>query len=90
MGLYLGLAPKAGLVPSVILAQLPVKGKDQMTCHNCRNLCQRYGKDRNGYQRWQCLQCGKVFVEPHERPFEAMYTGSEKGFMALKLLLGSV
>jgi IS1 family transposase/transposase-like protein len=58
-----------------------------MTCHNCRNLCRRYGKDRNGYQRWQCLECEKVFVEPHERTFDTMYTRPEPGLMALKLLL---
>ena len=58
-----------------------------MTCHNCRNLCRKYGRDRNRYQRWQCLQCSKVFVEPHERPFEGMYTRAEPGLMALKLLL---
>jgi transposase-like protein/IS1 family transposase len=58
-----------------------------MTCHNCRNICRKYGKDRNGFQRWQCLQCTKVFVEPHERPFESMYTRAEPGLMALKLLL---
>ena len=25
-----------------------------MTCHNCRTECQRFGKHRNGLQRYQC------------------------------------
>ncbi len=30
-----------------------------MTCHNCRIECKRHGKDRKGYQRYQCHQCRK-------------------------------
>jgi transposase-like protein/IS1 family transposase len=87
VGLYLGLAPKAGLVPTVILAHCPKKGKTKMTCHNCRVECRHYGKHRNGLQRWQCATCGKTFTEPHQRPFDQMYTSQERGLLAVKMLL---
>ncbi len=58
-----------------------------MTCHNCRIECRRFGKHRNGLQRFQCATCGKTFTEPHERPFEQMYTEQDRGLLALRLLL---
>jgi transposase-like protein/IS1 family transposase len=58
-----------------------------MTCHNCRRMCRRYGKDRSGLQRFQCAACGKTFTEPHERPFGEMHTGQDRGMLALRLLL---
>ncbi len=58
-----------------------------MTCHNCRIECRRYGKHRNGLQRYHCLTCGKTFTEPHERPFDNMRTGAASGTLALKMLL---
>jgi transposase-like protein len=45
-----------------------------MTCHNCRIECRRFGKHRNGLQRYRCAQCSKTFTEPHERPLDAMTT----------------
>ena len=58
-----------------------------MTCHNCRAQCRHYGKHRNGLQRYQCASCGKTFTEPHERPFDTMYTGQERGLLALRMLM---
>lgn len=58
-----------------------------MTCHNSRIECKRNGKHRNGLQRYRCGQCNKTFTEPHERPFESMYTSADKGLLALQLLL---
>jgi transposase-like protein/IS1 family transposase len=58
-----------------------------VTCHNCRTECQRFGKDRKGFQRFRCKQCSKTFSEPHESPLEGMYLPVEKAEMVLKLLL---
>jgi transposase-like protein/IS1 family transposase len=58
-----------------------------VTCHNCRVECRRYGKHRNGLQRYQCQQCKQTFTEPHERFFDNMYTRAENGLLALRLLL---
>ncbi len=58
-----------------------------MTCHSCRIEAKKFGKHRNGLQRYRCNQCKKTFTEAHERPFEAMYTPADKGLLALQLLL---
>ena len=58
-----------------------------MTCHNCRIECRRYGKHRNGFQRYRCQQCRKTFTEAHERPLDAMTTRLDKAIQILKLLV---
>ncbi|MDP2996497.1 MAG: hypothetical protein Q8N47_03350 [Bryobacterales bacterium] len=57
-----------------------------MTCHSCRIECRRFGKHRNGIQRYRCHQCRKTFTEPHERLFDGMYLAEEKAELALRLL----
>ena len=34
-----------------------------MTCHNCQSQCKRFGKHRNGLQRFRCNQCSKTYTE---------------------------
>jgi len=58
-----------------------------MTCHNCRVECARFGRHRNGLQRYRCGQCQKTFTEPHERPLDGMYTTLEDGCDVLQLLV---
>ena len=59
-------------MPTVILALAPEKGKDQMTCHNCRIEMVKAGfYGRNKVQRFKCQQCGKRFAEPQERPLDS-------------------
>jgi transposase-like protein/IS1 family transposase len=58
-----------------------------VTCHNCRIECKRKGRDRKGNQRYQCHQCSKTFLEPHEKPLDGMYLPMEKAEMVLRLLL---
>ncbi len=58
-----------------------------MTCHNCRTECQRFGKHRNGLQRFRCRQCSKTFTEPHADPLDGMYLPLDKAEMVLRLLL---
>jgi len=52
-----------------------------MTCPICKTECKRFGKHRNGLQRFRCRQCGKTFTEPHER------TLAPEAILALTLLL---
>ena len=42
-----------------------------MTCHNCRIEAVKAGKGRNQVQRYKCQQCGKRFIQPQPKPFEA-------------------
>ena len=61
-----------------------------MTCHNCRIECKRFGKHRNGLQRFRCAQCSKTFTEPHERPLDEMRLAVAKAETILKLLVEGV
>ena len=58
-----------------------------MTCHNCRIEARRFGKHRNGLQRFRCAQCGKTYTEAHEKPLEGMTTPQDKALLALRLLV---
>ncbi len=58
-----------------------------MTCHYCRTTCKRFGRHRNGLQRFRCNQCRKTFTEEHERPLDEMRLPVDKAVSVLKLLL---
>ncbi len=61
-----------------------------MTCHSCRIEAKKFGKHRNGLQRFRCNQCSKTFTEPHERPLDDMRLPMAKAEMILKLLVEGV
>ena len=58
-----------------------------MTCHYCRLACKRFGKHRNGLQRFRCNQCHKTFTEDHDRPLDEMRLPLAKAESILQLLL---
>ncbi|MCU1300234.1 MAG: helix-turn-helix protein [Candidatus Sulfotelmatobacter sp.] len=58
-----------------------------MTCHNCQSTCNRFGKHRNGLQRYRCSQCRKTFTEDHTRPLVGMRLPLDKAESILKLLV---
>lgn len=58
-----------------------------MTCHNCGIEAKKFGKYRNGLERFRCVQCGKTFTEARERPFDAMIIDPEKAMLALRMLV---
>lgn len=58
-----------------------------MTCHYCRAACKRFGKHRNGLQRYRCNQCHKTFTEEHERPLDEMRLPIDRAVSVLQLLL---
>lgn len=58
-----------------------------MTCHNCQSLCRKFGKHRNGLQRYRCNRCRKTFTEDHVRPLTEMRLPMEKAAMILRLLV---
>lgn len=58
-----------------------------MTCHSCLIDCQRFGKHRNGLQRFRCNRCGKSYTEPHERETSAeRRLITSDGLLAVKLI----
>ncbi len=59
-----------------------------MNCPHCGNASKRFGKHRNGLQRYRCLACGKTFTEEHERGFRVEdYLKDPRGLMALRMLV---
>jgi uncharacterized phage-associated protein len=43
-----------------------------VACHDCQSNCNRFGKHRNGLQRYRCSQCRRTFTEDHTRPLGEM------------------
>lgn len=58
-----------------------------MKCQNCQIECRRFGKHRNGLQRFRCGQCGRTYTEQHERLFGDMTVPEDKALLAIQLLL---
>jgi transposase-like protein len=58
-----------------------------MTCFDCQTECRRFGKHRNGLQRFQCPEYHKTYTEEHEKPLGSMTVPMEKAVLALKLLI---
>jgi transposase-like protein/IS1 family transposase len=58
-----------------------------VTCHYCRTTCKRFGKHRNGLQRFRCNQCSKTFTEDHNTPLDDMRLPMDKAVSILKLLV---
>ncbi len=58
-----------------------------MTCHSCRIQCKRFGKHRNGLQRYRCNQCHTTFTEEHAQPLDDMRLPLDRAENILRLLL---
>jgi transposase-like protein/IS1 family transposase len=58
-----------------------------VTCHNCQTACKRFGKHRNGLQRYRCSLCRKTFTEEHARPLNDMRLSLNKATAILQLML---
>jgi transposase-like protein/IS1 family transposase len=59
-----------------------------MTCTACGGESKRFGRHRNGLQRYRCLSCSKTFTEEHKPAFRIEdYLFTDQGRMAIKLLL---
>ena len=63
------------------------EAKATMTCTECNLDCLRFGKHRNGLQRFRCPGCKKTYTEQHERPLGEMTVPMDKATLAIKLLL---
>ncbi len=58
-----------------------------MTCPTCNAQTKKFGKDRNGLQRFRCLSCKKTFLEPHKRPLDDMRLPIEKAVSVIQHLV---
>ena len=59
----------------------------KMNCPKCETRCKRFGKHRNGLQRYRCNHCRKTYTEEHKRPLGAMTVPLGKATLALQLLI---
>lgn len=58
-----------------------------MNCPTCQSESKRFGKHRNGLQRFRCLACKKTFTEEHKTAFRIEeYLNEPRGVMAIQLL----
>ena len=58
-----------------------------MNCQECNIGCKKFGKHRNGLQRFRCPQCGKTYTEDHARLFAPMIVPEDKALLAIQLLI---
>jgi transposase-like protein/IS1 family transposase len=63
------------------------KAEKTMKCENCNIECRRFGKHRNGLQRFRCAQCGRTYTEEHTRLFGSMTVPEDKALLAVQLLI---
>jgi transposase-like protein len=61
-----------------------------MTCPACGVPCKKFGKDRYGYQRYRCRQCGKILTESHRDHIRGSYLSMNKAAHILHLLVEGV
>lgn len=58
-----------------------------MDCPLCTSPCRKFGKHRNGLQRFRCNQCQRTFTEEHTRPLDEMRLPFEKALLVLQMLV---
>jgi transposase-like protein/IS1 family transposase len=63
------------------------KTVETMTCEACQVSCQRFGKHRNGLQRFRCPACKTTYTEAHKPALEGSYIPQEKVVLVLRLLI---
>jgi len=57
-----------------------------VTCPKCNSECRLFGKNRNGSQRFQCVECKRTFSE-RRKALDGMYTNLDATAYVLHLLV---
>jgi transposase-like protein/IS1 family transposase len=76
--------PNAGL-DNCILPRFAAKGEMAMNCPKCGESAAKFGKTRDGQQRYRCPDCRRTFSEP--KPLAGLSTDPKKAAFVLSLLL---
>src|SRR5437868_6117014 len=58
-----------------------------MTCHNCQTECKRFGKTRQGHQRFRCRTCSQTFSESGPRPLGDMRLPLDRALLCIQLIV---
>lgn len=53
----------------------------------CDTSSNKFGRDRNGLQRYRCPKCKKTFLEPHQRPLGDMRLSLDKAVSVIQHLV---
>src|SRR4051812_20175636 len=61
-----------------------------MNCPTCQSEARKFGKDRDGNQRFQCLTCKKTFSDRPARPLGDMRIDLDKALVCLHHLAEGV
>lgn len=61
-----------------------------MNCPTCQSETRKFGKDRHGNQRYQCLECRKTFSDLPAKPLDEMRIPMDKAIDVLGLLTEGV
>lgn len=59
----------------------------KMNCQACQAPAKKFGKDRDGHQRYRCLSCKKTFIESYKRPLCDMRLPLEKALTVIQHLV---
>ncbi len=57
-----------------------------MQCEACQTPAKKFGKTRDGHQRYRCRTCRKTFSERPERPLGSMILPLDRALLCLHLL----
>lgn len=58
-----------------------------MNCPACNGEVKKFGKHRNGLQRYRCISCKKTFIEQHAKPLAEMNLAQDKAISVLQHLV---
>ena len=58
-----------------------------MVCHHCQAVAHKYGRNRQGLQRYHCLTCSHTFVEARARLLDRMRVSEPRALQCLHLLM---
>jgi transposase-like protein/IS1 family transposase len=61
-----------------------------MNCPHCQNETRKFGKNRNGSQRYRCDECRKTFTDEETRPADGRELSADKAVMVLRMILEGV
>src|SRR5258708_24137997 len=62
-------------------------GESTMTCHDCQSLARKFGKNRQGKQRFYCNTCKRAFIERQETLRNDLRLPLDKTLQCLHMLL---
>jgi len=58
-----------------------------MLCLNCQAEMRRFGKNRNGSQRYRCDECAKTYTDESTRPADNRRLSLDKTVLCLRMIL---